>query len=179
MFEEDNMSSDLFEQQRLGDLQRATQTYQDAKQNYQRLVRLALNEKDSKKRSDLYDAITTENGRLIGVVQQLMTAWSQGANQTNEDAQEQVVNLDKELQEFKQNMQRFQDKQDSVVQLQNVLSSVSGQADTNKTYYYGYIVAVLVMLVVVFILFLFSYYKIGSTAESALTLTPTTPTPVV
>uniref|UniRef100_A0A6C0I5X7 Uncharacterized protein n=1 Tax=viral metagenome TaxID=1070528 RepID=A0A6C0I5X7_9ZZZZ len=173
------MSSDLFEQQRLGDLQRATQTYEDAKQNYQRLVRLALKEQDSKKRSDLYDAITTENGRLIGVVQQLMTAWSQGANQTNDDAQEQVVNLDKELQEFRQNMQRFQDKQDSVVQLQNVLSSVSGQSDTNKTYYYGYIVAVLVMLVVVFMLFIFSYYKIGSSAESALTLNPTTPTPVV
>ena len=169
------MSSNLFEEQRLGDLRRATQTYEDAKQNYQRLVRLALNEQDSKKRSDLYDAITTENGRLIGVVQQLMTAWSQGSS---DDSEEQVVNLDKELQEFRQNIQRFQDKQDSVVQLQNVLASVSGQSESNKTYYYGYIVAVLVMLVVVFVLFLFSYYKIGSAAESAMTLTPTTPTPV-
>jgi hypothetical protein len=174
MFEEDNMSSDLFEQQRLSDLQRATQTYQDAKQNYQRLVRQALNEKDSSKRTDLLNAITTENGRLMGVVQQLMTAWSQGALEENDEAQRQVVDLDKQLQEFKNSIQLLQDKQDSVVQLQNVLTSLTGEVDTNKTYYYGYIVAVLIMLVVVFVLFLFSYFKTAASAVSE-AISPTTP----
>jgi hypothetical protein len=174
MFEEDNMSSDLFEEERLSDLRRATQTYQDAKQNYQRLVRQALNEKDSSKRTDLLNAISTENGRLMGVVQQLMTAWSQGALQETNEAKRHVIDLEKELQKFKDSIQLLQDKQDSVVQLQNVLTSLTGEVDTNKTYYYGYIVAVLIMLVVVFMLFLFSYVKTAASAVSEI-VTPATP----
>jgi multidrug efflux pump subunit AcrB len=166
------MSSDLFEQERLSDLQRATQTYRDARENYQRLVRAALREQDTQKRNDLYNAISTENGRLIGVVESLMTAWSQGKLRTDEAAQREVVDLDKELEEFKQNIADMQSKQDSIVQLSNVLSSITGDTNTTKNYYYGYIVAVLVLLVIVFVLFVFSYIK--TTVSSAITsVTPT------
>lgn len=150
------MSSNLFEEERLSDLQRATQTYEDAKQNYQRLVRLAFQETDSKKRTDLLNAIQTENARLVSVVEALLIAWSEQATQ---EGARQMVDLDKELQTFKQQLEQIQDKQDNLVQLQTVLSTVSGQTETNKTYYYAYIVAVLVLLVIVFVLFVFSYFR--------------------
>lgn len=158
------MSSDLFEQERLSDLQRATQTYRDGRENYQRLVRAALREQDTQKRNDLYNAISTENGRLIGVVESLMTAWSQGKLRTDEDAKREVIDLDKELEEFRRSIEEMQGKQDSIIQLSNVLSSITGESNTTKNYYYGYIVAILVLLVVVFVLFVFSYVKTSVSA---------------
>jgi hypothetical protein len=151
------MSADLFEETRMADLQRATQEYQDARQNYQRLVRIAVQEKDRAKREDVMVAINKENTRLIKVVEGLVTAWSEGKLQYDDMASEKVETLEKQLEEFKEEIARLHDKQDSLIQLQSVLGTLTQETDTARTFYYAYIVAVLVLLVIVFIFFVYSY----------------------
>lgn len=170
------MSADIFEETRMADLDRAMREYTAAKQNYQRMVRMALEEKDPAKRSEYLGAIRTENQRLVRVVEGLMAAWSEGNLQHSEKAQQKVIDLEQELQNFQKQLDSIQTKQDTIVQLQSVLTTLTSDNSTARTTYYGYIIAVLVLLVVVFIMFVYSYM---SSAVSAITTSVTNALPTV
>jgi chromosome segregation ATPase len=157
------MSVNLFEESRRQDLERAVAEYRDAKQNYQRMVRLALQEKDATRREEQIKAIEAENGRLVRVVEGLVAMYREGGGE--EGGTETILDtLDDELAQFRQDLETLQSKQDTITQLHSVLTTLSNENEGTRTTYYGYIVAVLVMLVIVFVLFVYSYI---STAVSA------------
>ena len=87
------MSADLYEQTRKADLERAMAEYKSAKENYQRLVRIALNESNPTRREEEMRAIEQENRRLQTVVEGLMTAWSEGKLADDPEAQDMVIDL--------------------------------------------------------------------------------------
>jgi hypothetical protein len=75
-----------------------------------------------------------------------------------------ISNLDEELAQFKRDLSELHHKQDTVVQLQSVLATLSGENDSARSTYYGYIIAVLVLLIIVFIIFVYSYVSSAFTA---------------
>ena len=168
------MSANLYEQTRKADLQRALSEYRDAKDNYQRLVRIALNETDPARRSEEMKAITQENARLQRVVEGLMAAYSEGKLADDPEAQNIVIDLEQELDAFKKRLGDVQKNKDTVVQLQTVLGTLSSETEKERSIYYGYIIAILVLLVVVFVLFVLSYWRSVSADLSALTEAPPT-----
>jgi len=151
------MNASLFEQTRMAELQQATRDYADAKQNYQRLVRSALQEPDSAKRVEDMKAIEAENARLITIVKVLMTAWSEGDLEQNELAKQKVIDLENELASFEEQTSKLAGKRDMIDQLKTVLSTLMNENASTKKTYYGYIVAILVLLIIVFIFFVYSY----------------------
>lgn len=166
------MSANLYEQTRKADLQRALSEYRDAKDNYQRLVRIALDEKDPARRSEEMQAITQENARLQRVVEGLMAAYSEGKLADDPDAQNIVIDLEQELENFKKRLGDVQQNKDTVVQLQTVLSTLNSDTEKERSIYYGYIIAILVLLVTVFVLFVLSYWRSVSADLSAIAATP-------
>jgi hypothetical protein len=153
------MSANLYEQTRKADLQRALAEYRDAKDNYQRLVRIALNEADPARRSEEVRAIEQENARLQRVVEGLMAAYSEGGLADDPEAQDTVIDLERELEAFKTRLGDVQKNKDRVVQLQTVLSTLTSETEKERSIYYGYIIAILVLLVIVFVLFVLSYWR--------------------
>jgi hypothetical protein len=168
------MSANLYEQTRKADLQRALTEYRDAKDNYQRLVRIALNETDPGRRSEEMQAITQENARLQRVVEGLMAAYSEGKLADDPEAQDIVIDLEQELDAFKRRLGDVQKNKDTVVQLQTVLGTLNSDTEKERSIYYGYIIAILVLLVVVFVLFVLSYWRSVSADLSALAEAPPT-----
>lgn len=162
------MSGNLFEQTRMADLDRATREYADAKQNYQRLVRIAAQESDPVRREEQFKGIRAENARLVRVVEGLVAAWSEYDTDLSSST---ISNLDEELAQFKRDLSDIHHKQDTLVQLQAVLATLSGENDSARSTYYGYIIAVLVLLIIVFIIFVYSY-------ASSMFLTPA-PQPIL
>ena len=160
------MNASLFEQTRMAELQQATRDYSDAKQNYQRLVRSALQEQDSVKRTEDLKAIAAENNRLVTIVRGLMEAWSEGDLEQNELAKQKVIDLENELASFEEQTSTLSKKRDIIDQLKTVLATLLGENSSTKKTYYGYIIAILVLLIIVFILFVYSY---ASSAVSAIT----------
>lgn len=164
------MSADLFEQTRQADLDRATKEYAVAKENYQRLVRLALQERDPVKREDQIKAIQAENARLVRVVEGLAAVHAEGGTEKD---QQKAKDLDDEIAEFQHDLELLQTKQDTITQLRGVLSTLTTENDSSKTTYYGTIIAVLVLLVVVFLFFVYSYVSsIAGWFSSAVAETP-------
>jgi hypothetical protein len=165
-------SSSVYRETRLADLQRASDEYEVAKQNYQRLVRVAVSEQDPVKRDEILRTIEAENQRLTRVVEGLLTAFSQTQEYMN-STDTPTIDLQAELDAYKQQLDAIHADQDKVVQLNTVLNTYSYQNDSDRQTYYGYIIAVLVMLVIVFILFVFSYvFGSGSiTTSTPATLT--------
>jgi len=155
------MSGNLFEQTRMTDLDKATREYGDAKQNYQRLVRIATQEPDPARREEQFKGIRAENARLVRVVEGLVAAWSEYDTDLSSSM---ISNLDEELAQFKRDLSELHHKQDTVVQLQSVLATLSGENDSARSTYYGYIIAVLVLLIIVFIIFVYSYVSSAFTA---------------
>jgi len=171
------MSADLFEQTRRTDLERATKEYAAAKENYQRLVRLALQERDPVKREEQIKAIQAENARLVRVVEGLIAIHNEGSDEKD---YEKAQDLDQEIAEFQHDLELLQTKQDTITQLRGVLSTLTAENDSAKSTYYGYIIAVLVLLVVVFLFFVYSYVScvagwFSSAASSAVSLVDETP----
>lgn len=160
------MNASLFEQTRTVELKKATGDYVDAKQNYQRLIRSALQEQDSTKRAADMKAIAAENERLITIVTGLMAAWSAGDLEGNELAKQKVVDLENELAGFEEQTSKLTQKRDIIDQLKTVLATLTSENSSTRKTYYGYIVAILVLLIVVFIFFVYSY---ASSAISAVT----------
>jgi hypothetical protein len=151
------MSANLFQESRMTDLDNATKEYADAKQNYQRLVRLAVEEQDPAKRQDMLAAIRTENARLVHVVESLVAGWSE--YNTNGENQGKIDDLETQLARFNKDLESVQEKQDTIYQLQSVLSTLMSEHDSKRNSYYGYIIAVLVLLIAVFIFFVYSYAR--------------------
>lgn len=169
------MSANLFEETRMADLDRATREYKSAKDNYERLVRLAIQEQDAAKRDELLGTIRAENDRLVRVVQTLTAAWAEYAD--SDIAQQKQVDLEQEVQSFRRDLETLEKKRDRVSQLQSVLTSLTTENDKTRTTYYGYIVAVLVLLVLVFVLFVYSYAS--SVVSAVTTVAESIPVPEV
>jgi hypothetical protein len=150
----------------MAELQQATRDYADAKQNYQRLVRSALQEPDSAKRVEDMKAIEAENARLITIVKGLMSAWSEGDIEQNDLAKQKVIDLENELANFEEQTSKLAGKRDLIDQLKTVLSTLTNENSYTRKTYYGYIVAILVLLIIVFIFFVYSY---ASTVISTVT----------
>jgi hypothetical protein len=137
----------------------------DAKQNYQRLVRIAIEEQDPVRRAEVLRTIRAENARLVHIVEGLVAAWSE--YNTDDTTRTKIHNLEAELATFQQDLESIQQKQDSLVQLQSVFSSISTANDSDRNTYYGYIIAVLVLLIIVFILFVYSSMATVVSSSSA------------
>jgi hypothetical protein len=152
------MSANLFEKTRKVDLDKATAAYQDAKGNYQRLVRQAIAEPDATKRQDILNAIQSENARLTTVVNGLASEWKQYNTENEEDS---PIDLDEEVSKFKEDLEMLRHNRDEVSKLNILYNTLTQGNATSKTTYYGYIVAVLILLVVVFVLFIISYMSTG------------------
>ena len=151
------MNASLFEQTRMAELEQATRDYADAKQNYQRLVRSALQEEDSTKRAQDLKAIGAENARLVTIVKGLMEAWSSADIQQNELSKQKIIDLENELANFEEQTSKLAGKRDMIDQLKTVLSTLTNENSSTRKTYYGYIVAILVLLIIVFIFFVYSY----------------------
>jgi len=165
------MSANLFQESRMSDLDRATQEYSDAKQNYQRLVRIAIDEQDPSKRAEVLNTIQAENARLVRVVEGLVAGWSQ--YNTTDVTQTKINNLQAELDAFNKDLESIQHKQDTLVQLQSVLTTLTTQNESDRNTYYGYIIAVLVLLILVFVMFVYSYARSFTVTSVASMITPT------
>jgi DNA repair exonuclease SbcCD ATPase subunit len=147
------------------DLERATREYRNAKQNYQRLVRLALDESNAAARQSRFQAIRNENARLVHIVENLVQAWN--AIPDHDDAQENVDDLNNDLEEFKRQLESLHRGRDTIVQLESVLSSFVTKNESMRNTYYWYIIAVLLSLVSVFVFFVISYVRGAATAAAA------------
>ena len=170
------MSADLYEQTRKADLERAMAEYKSAKENDQRLVRIALNESNPTRREEEMRAIEQENRRLQTVVEGLMTAWSEGKLADDPEAQDKVIDLEQELETFKKRLGSVQNNKDRVFQLQSVLSSLTSESEKEKSVYYGYIIAILILLVVVFVFFVMSYWRsVTASVQEVMTPMPMPP----
>lgn len=162
------MSADLFEETRMSDLKRATQAYEDSKQNYQRLVRAALAETDPAARETALAAIAAENARLTQIVAGLAQAWSEGSVQEDNLAKQKVLDYQQELEEYKTQMESMHNKQDIIIKLKSILGSLTNENDLSKKSYYAYIIGVLALLIIVFVFFVYSYASsVMSAASSA------------
>lgn len=162
------MSANLFEETRMSDLNRATGEYQNAKENYQRLLRLAIEEQDPARREEAIRGVQAENARLVRVVEGLAQGWSQYDTPASKDH---LDELEQELEQFKEDMKTIRNRQDKVTQLKSVLSSLTSQNESDRNTYYGYIIAVLILLILVFIFFVYSY---AASVISSLSAEPTT-----
>lgn len=151
------MRADVFEQTRDAELSQAMKDYENAKQNYQRLVRQATTEQDSTKRLEFIKAAEAENGRLIKIVQGLIQVLNEGDSQSKLFPPSKIDQLEKELQSYKEEVEYIRGSNDRISQLRELLASVSNESSNDRKQYYGYIVGILVLLIVVFVFFVYSY----------------------
>lgn len=151
------MNAQLFEETRMAELDRATKDYEAAKGNYQRMVRQAISEKDLKKRDEYIKAIEAENNRLVRVVQGLIYAWSEGDAQYSDLAQNKVDGFEKELEDFRHDVEELRAGNDQLAQLKSVYNTLTNENLTERKTFYGYIIAIFVLLIIVFVFFVYSY----------------------
>lgn len=151
------MNAQLFEESRMSELDRATKDYEDAKGNYQRMVRQAISEKDPKKRDEYVKAIEAENIRLSRVVQGLVAAWSEGDLKYSDLAQNKVSDFEKELEDFRHDIEELRAGNDQLAQLKTLFNTLTNENASERKTFYGYIVAILVLLIIVFVFFVYSY----------------------
>jgi hypothetical protein len=151
------MNANLFEQNRAAQLNQAMVDYKNAKQNYQRLVRQAVSEQDTTKRGEALRALEAENKRLVTIVEGLVQALSEGDLQNTGYSQNTVDDLNAEIANYKEEIEYMRGKNDKVIQLRELLASLSQESSSDRKQYYGYIVGILVLLIVVFVFFVYSY----------------------
>ena len=158
------------------DLERATREYRHARENYHKLVRIALEETNLKKQEESLKAMRNENKRLVQIVENLVQAWSE--LKQDERSHTEVDTLKEDIKEFKKEMAKLQKGRDTLVQLQSVLNTLMSENAGARTTYYGYIIAVLILLVLVFVFFVSSYMRsmIVAVTSSATSAVPELPT---
>lgn len=166
------MNANLFEQTRATELNQALRDYNDAKQNYQRMLRQALSENDSSKRTEALQAVEAENKRLVTVVEVLVRAITEGELQ-HKNQSEQVEDLNKHIQQYKEDLEYMRGKSDKVIQLRELLATLTNESSNDRKQYYGYIVGILVLLIIVFVFFVYSYAAsvINSVTETVASVT--------
>ena len=151
------MNANSFEEQRSAQLNQAMKDYETAKQNYQRLVRQAVAETDPQKRREFLQTVEVENNRLVQIVQGILAAIEENKTMGKTYSQQKVIDLNKELEHYKEEVEYMRGKNDTVIQLRELLASVSNESNSERRQYYGFIVGILVLLIVVFIFFVYSY----------------------
>lgn len=151
------MNANSFEEQRTAQLNQALKDYETAKQNYQRLVRQAVNETDPQKRRELLQTVEIENNRIVQIVQGILGAIEENKSMGKAYSEQKVIDLNKELQRYKEEVEFMRGENDKVIQLRELLASVSNENTNERRQYYGFIVGILVLLIVVFIFFVYSY----------------------
>lgn len=167
------MNANSFEEQRTAQLNQAMKDYDTAKQNYQRLVRQAVAETDPQKRRELLQTVEVENNRLVQIVQGILAAIEENKTMGKTYSEQKVIDLNKELERYKEEVEYIRGKNDTVIQLRELLASVSNQSSSERRQYYGYIVGILVLLIVVFVFFVYSYASsvINAVSETVATVT--------
>jgi hypothetical protein len=167
------MNANSFEEQRTAQLNQALKDYETAKQNYQRLVRQAISETDAQKRRELIQTVEVENNRLVQIVQGILGAIEENKTMGKTYSEQKVIDLNKELARFKEEVEYIRGKNDTVIQLRELLASVSNETNSERRQYYGFIVGILVLLIVVFIFFVYSYASsvINAVTETVSTVT--------
>jgi hypothetical protein len=151
------MNANLFEQQRNAELSRAMKDYENAKQNYQRLVRQAVSEPDSTKRTEYLQAAEAENARLVKVVEGIIQVLSEGDSQGKMYPASSVDDLNDDLESYQSDLEFMRNSNDKIVQLRELLSTLTNESSNDRKQYYGYIVGILVLLIIVFVFFVYSY----------------------
>ncbi len=151
------MNAKQFEESRITELDRANKDYEDAKGNYQRMVRQAISEKDPKKRDEYIKTIEAENIRLTRVVQGLVAAWTEGDTKYSDLAQNKVADFEKELEDFRHDIEELRSGNDQLAQLKTLFNTLTNENASDRKTFYGYIVAILVLLIIVFVFFVYSY----------------------
>lgn len=171
------MRADVFEQTRDAELSQAMKDYENAKQNYQRLVRQAAYEINSTKRAEFIKAAEAENGRLIKIVQGLIQALREGEAQSKMFPPSKIDELEKELQKYKEEVEYIRGSNDKISQLRELLATVSNESSNERKQFYGYIVGILVLLIIVFVFFVYSYASSVISAVSETVTSIATPSP--
>ena len=151
------MRADVFEQTRDAELSRAMKDYENAKQNYQRLVRQAASETDSTRRSEFIKSAEAENARLIKIVEGLIQVLNEGEVHSKSFPPSKIDQLNKDLEHYKEEVEYIRGSNDRIAQLRELLASVSNESSNDRKQYYGYIVGILVLLIIVFVFFVYSY----------------------
>lgn len=147
------MNANLFEQTRATQLNQALRDYNNAKQNYQRMLRQALAETDSARRQEALQSVEAENRRLVTVVEGLVQAIQEGESQQYDH----IDDLNSQIEQYKEDLEYMRGKSDKIIQLRELLASLTNESSNDRKQYYGYIVGILVLLIVVFVFFVYSY----------------------
>lgn len=167
------MNANSFEAERIAQLNQALKDYQTAKQNYQRLVRQAINEKDPQKRREYLQTVEAENRRLVQIVEGILVAINENKEMAKAYSGQKSIDLNKELENYKKEVDYLRGKNDEVTRLRELLATLSSESSTERKQYYGYIVGVLVLLIIVFIFFVYSYASsvINTVTETVTSMT--------